>query len=167
MDDLDNKLLFELKQGIILSMEPFNEIGDRLGINPQEVIDRVVKLQQIGIIRRFGVCIRPNDIGLFANALVAWKVPDNCIPEIGRYLAGLEEISHCYKRKPVNGRWEYNLYTVMHAKERQTIESMVDKISKTIKVNDYKILYSLKDLKRGLISDKMNTHESKMECPHK
>lgn len=152
MDDLDNKLLFELKQGITLSVEPFSEIGDRLAITPQEVIARIVKLQQMGIIRRFGVCIRPNDVGLYANALIAWKVPDSRVPEIGQYLSIMEEISHCYKRKPVNGRWEYNLYTVMHAKERQTIENMVDKISKTIGVNDYKILYSIMDLKRGILS---------------
>lgn len=154
MDVVDSKLLFEVKQGIPLSAEPFSEIGNRLGITSREVVDRIIKLHQMGIIRRFGVCIRPNDIGLLANALVAWKVPDSRVREIGKYLAGLEEISHCYKRKPQSGRWEYNLYTVTHAKEKQTIESMINKISETIKVTDYRILYSVKDLKRDVLSDK-------------
>ena len=148
MDKLDHELLFELKNGLPVSVDPFRAIADRLQMSPSEVIQRIVKLQKTGVIRRFGACIKPTDIGFFANALVAWRVDNNRIQEIGSHLSTLKEITHCYRRKPIIGKWEYNLYTVMHAQKRETIEQMVKDISNKISVSDFKILYSVKNLKK-------------------
>ena len=141
-----------MEKGITLTTEPFNEIALQLGITTKEVITRLTKLKDQGVIRRFGASIKPNNIGFSANALVAWKVPENRVQEIGDYLSKYQEISHCYERKTVNGRWEYNLYTVMHAREREVIQRMVEEVSDGIAINEYKILYSTRDLKRTNIS---------------
>ena len=102
------------------------------------------------MIRRFGASIKPNNIGFSANALVAWKVPENRVQEIGDYLSKYQEISHCYERKTVLGRWDYNLYTVIHGREREVVQRMVKEISEGIAINEYKILYSTRDLKRNV-----------------
>ena len=148
MDEIDQQLLARIEKGIALTPEPFNEIARELGITQKEVIARLTKLKEEGVIRKFGASIKPNNIGFSANALVAWKVPADRIREIGSQLSNLSDISHCYERKTVSGRWEYNLYTVMHARERQNIQSLVNQISAGMGINDYKILYSTRDLKR-------------------
>ena len=150
MDEIDRKLLAGMEKGITLTTEPFNEIALQLGITTKEVVTRLCKLKEKGVIRRFGASIKPNNIGFSANALVAWKVPENRVQEIGVYLSKYQEISHCYERKTVNGRWDYNLYTVIHGREREVVQRMVKEISEGIAINEYKILYSTRDLKRNV-----------------
>jgi siroheme decarboxylase len=151
MDALDYKLLVSLKKGLDLTESPFNEIATELKITPMEVIDRLKRLKEEGVIRRFGASIKPNNIGLVANALVAWKVPEHRVREVGEYLSKYREISHCYERKTDAARWQYTLYTVMHAQNRETITRMVNEFSTTLCLES-KILYSLRDLKRSLPS---------------
>ena len=148
MDEIDSKILLETNKGLLLTPEPFNQIAAQLGITTQEVIARIVKLRENGVIRRFGASIKPNDIGFSANALVAWKVPENRVQDVGSCLAKFSEVTHCYERTTVAGKWEYNLYTVMHARERGGVERLVKDLSEATAVNDYLILYSIRDLKK-------------------
>lgn len=148
MDEIDLTLLSELKQGILLTPKPFNEIANKIGVTPKEVIIRLTKLKENGVIRRFGASIRPNNIGLTANAVIAWNVPKNRVQEVGLLLSTFKEITHCYERETVPEKWEYNLYTVMHAQERETIEQAVRQLSETINIPDYIILFSKRDLKK-------------------
>jgi len=139
-----------MERGITLTAEPFNEIAVQLGITPKEVVIRLCNLKEKGVIRRFGASIKPNNVGFSANALVAWKVPENRVQEIGAYLSKYQEISHCYERKTVKGKWDYNIYTVIHGREREVVKRVVKKISDEIAINEYKILYSTRDLKRNI-----------------
>ena len=148
MDDIDQKLLALIEKGIALTPEPFNEVARELVITQKDVITRLTNLKEEGVIRKFGASIKPNAIGFLANALVAWKVPASRTKEVGSQMSKLSDISHCYERKPVNGQWEYNLYTVMHAPERAGIQRIVNRISIEMALNEYKILYSTRDLKR-------------------
>ena len=162
MDEIDRKLLTRLEKGIALTKEPFNEIALELGITQKEVILRLTKLKEEGVIRKFGGSIKPNNIGFSANALVAWKVPANRVQEVGSHLSKFPDISHCYERKVVIGQWEYNLYTVMHARERESIQRIVNQISVRMALNEYKILYSTRDLKRtNICNDSSSAIHSK------
>jgi siroheme decarboxylase len=148
MDEIDRKILSETIKGLLLTHEPFNQIASQIGITNQEVIARIIRLKEKGVIRRFGALIKPNDIGFLANALVAWKVPENRVQDVGSRLAKFNEVTHCYERTSVIGKWEYNLYTVMHAREREAVEQLVKNLSEAVAVNDYLILYSTRDLKK-------------------
>ena len=150
MDEIDRKLLAGMEKGITLATEPFNEIALQLGITPKEVVTRLCDLKEEGVIRRFGASIKPNNIGFSANAVVVWKVPENRLQEIGAYLSKYQEISHCYERKTVKGRWDYNLYVVIHGREREVVQRLVKEISEKTAINEYKILYSTRDLKRNI-----------------
>ncbi len=63
-------------------------------------------------------------------------------------MSQLSEVTHCYERMIVAGKWEYNLYTVMHAKQRESVEQLVKNLSEATAVQDYQILFSTRDLKR-------------------
>jgi DNA-binding Lrp family transcriptional regulator len=148
MDEIDLKLLVSLKKGIPLSASPFTDIAAELKIPLEEVINRLNQLKADKVIRRFGASIKPNNIGLSVNVLVAWKVPPNNIQEVGKALSEIKEISHCYERTADNPNWIYNLYTVLHAKNRSDIEAMVNELSSKWHL-EYKLLYSTRDLKHS------------------
>jgi DNA-binding Lrp family transcriptional regulator len=147
MDLINQKLLVQAEKGLLLTPQPFHAIATQIGITPQEVITRLQNLQKEGIIRKFGLSLKPTDVGYCANALVAWKVPPSRIEEVGAYFAGYHDISHCYERDVVTGKWEYNLYTVIHARERGDIEQFVKLLSGIVDVADFQIIYSTKNLK--------------------
>jgi DNA-binding Lrp family transcriptional regulator len=147
MDQIDETLLLELKQGIPLTSQPFNNLAVKIGITSHETLTRLLKLKKDGIIRRFGASIKPNEVGFNANAVIAWNIPAERVMAVGNYFASFKEVTHCYERQTVAERWPYNLYIVMHAQKRETIEQMTKLLSETIGVGDYVILYSKRDLK--------------------
>lgn len=147
MDKISRKLVAEAEKGIPITPKPFDEIAKDLGITPQEVIIRLQGLKKSGVIRRFGVSVKPNGVGYSANALVAWKVPKGRIAKVSQYFCKCEEISHCYERETVLGKWEYNFYTVMHAQERPMVQEMVRHFATEASLSDYAILFSTRNLK--------------------
>jgi DNA-binding Lrp family transcriptional regulator len=149
MDEIDLKLLTILEKGITLSPFPFREIAEELKISETEILNRINQLREDQTIRRFGASIKPNGIGLTANALVAWKVPKQRIQDIGNYFSEIKEVSHCYERTSDNPNWTYNIYTVLHAQTRLIIEQIVNELQTKLHL-EYKILYSIRDLKRSL-----------------
>jgi DNA-binding Lrp family transcriptional regulator len=147
VDSVDRKLVVEAEKGLFLTSQPFEKIASKIGIPVQEVIVRLQKLQENGVIRRFGVSLKPNGVGYCANALVAWKVPESRVEEIGAYFARYDDISHCYERQTIPEQWEYNIYTVIHAHEREAIERLVKLLASITIIEDYIIIYSTKNLK--------------------
>ncbi|MDR0797586.1 MAG: Lrp/AsnC family transcriptional regulator [Nitrososphaerota archaeon] len=147
MDKIDELLLSELARGLSLTLQPFNEVAVKLGISVDEVLLRLSNLQRTGVIRRFGATLKPNTIGFTANAVVAWNVLSERVSEVGTYFSSFREVTHCYERSSVEGCWNYNMYTVMHAQSRQIVEQMVKILAETVGIHDYVILYSKRDLK--------------------
>lgn len=149
LDETDRKLLDESNIQTAIGVEPFGEIAAQVGLTSDEVVCRLKKLQEKGVIRRFGAKIKPRDIGLDANAMVAWKVPDYRVQEVGAFLSKLKEVTHCYERERVPGKWDYNLYAVLHSQKRASIEGSVKKLSETLQIKEYIILFSKTNLKKS------------------
>ena len=100
---------------------PFAEIGARLALTEEEVIDRLARLKETGVIRRFGVVVRHHELGYKANAMVVWDAPDHQVSELGRCLAGFDFITLCYRRPRRLPQWRYNLYCMIHGKSREEV----------------------------------------------
>ena len=118
MDPIDVHLLRELEHGLPLVPAPFEEIGKRLGLSGDEVMERIRLLKEAGIIRKFRARIDQRKVGITANALVAWKPAGSGGNDLGKLLAAFPSVTHCYERRPVPGRWEYTHYTVHHGYSR-------------------------------------------------
>jgi DNA-binding Lrp family transcriptional regulator len=71
-----------------------------------------------GSIRRIGAVIRHRRIGYEANAMAVWNVPDRQVSEIGRALGRDPCVSLCYRRARALPHWPYNLYCMVHGKQR-------------------------------------------------
>lgn len=148
MDKNDRAILAALEDGLPLVPEPFEEIGKRLGLTSGEVLGRVRKLQDAGVIRRFRARINQRKIGITANALVAWDCNGTDAEQVGQRLASFPCVTHCYERSPVPGRWDYSLYTVHHGYSREKVEEEVRQIAGQTGLSRYLILFSTEEFKR-------------------
>lgn len=148
MDRRDREILAALEDGLPLVPEPFDGIGKRLGLSGGEILERVRKMQEAGIIRRFRARINQRKLGIIANALVAWDCNGRPAGEAGALLASFPSVTHCYERKPVSGRWDYSLYTVHHGYSREEVEEDVRLLAGQAGLSRYLILFSTEEFKR-------------------
>lgn len=147
MDAIDLMILKNLKNGIPLVDEPYKEVAERIGVGQQEIVDRLSRMKEENILRRFAASLDQFSLGINANAVVAWEVPHDQIEKVARELVESDLFSHCYQRGIVPGVWEYNLYTVIHGRDRRSILESMDSLSQEIGVDKYGVFFSVKDLK--------------------
>ncbi len=148
MDQGDRDILAALEEGLPFVPEPFAEIGKKMGLDGREVLERVRELKEAGIIRRFRARINQRQLGITANALVAWDCNGKSPGEIGSWLASYPCVTHCYERRPVQGRWDYSLYTVHHGFSRKEVEEEVCRLAEETGLSRYLILFSTEEFKR-------------------
>jgi DNA-binding Lrp family transcriptional regulator len=145
MDLTDVHLLRELEHGLPFVPAPYEEVGKRLGLGDDEVLERIRRLKEAGIIRKFRARIDQRKVGITANALVAWKPSGN---DPGQQLAAFPCVTHCYERRPVPGRWEYTHYTVHHGYSRDQVREEVRGVAEKIGGAEYAVLFSTREFKR-------------------
>jgi DNA-binding Lrp family transcriptional regulator len=151
MDNKDYAILRNIQDGIPLVSEPFAEVANNVEIIQEEVIERLKKLKKEGIIRRFGVSVSHRKIGILENAMVTWSVPDDRVDEVGKSLAKYKEITHVYERLTIPKKWNYNLFGVIHGRDRDSIKEFIKRISELLDLKEYLILFSIRQLKKSSI----------------
>lgn len=147
MDEIDKKLLKSTQDGIPIVSEPFKQISKELALPEEEVLRRLDNLLKDGVIRRFGASIGHRAIGITANAMCTWNVPDEKVETVGAIMAGFPEVTHCYER-PRFPDWRYNLFTMIHAYSRDECEKIAREISIATGIKDYSILFSEREFKK-------------------
>ncbi|EKV27611.1 Transcriptional regulator [Caenispirillum salinarum AK4] len=125
LPDADMALVAALRDGLPLSHRPYADLGARVGMSEAEVLSRLSALAEAGIIRRFGAIVRHHEAGYRANAMVVLDVPDERVAEVGRTLGGEKAVTLCYRRVRAPGRWPYNLYAMVHGRDRAVVTAEV------------------------------------------
>jgi DNA-binding Lrp family transcriptional regulator len=121
LTDTDRELIAAIQQGLPLVSRPYATVGTQLGLNEAEVITRLAELQDAGMIKRMGVVVRHRALGYRANAMVVWDVPDNELERVGRLLADETCVTLCYQRPRRLPDWPYNLFCMIHGRERDIV----------------------------------------------
>ncbi len=147
LTELEKKIIASVQGDIPVSPRPYLEIAQNLGITEDQVLETLRNLCDRGIIRRFGATLRHQKSGFSANAMVAWKVDEERIEEVGKKMADFREVSHCYRRNPTKD-WPYNLYTMIHAKDEESCREIARKMSAVSGEKDYSLLFSRTELKK-------------------
>jgi DNA-binding Lrp family transcriptional regulator len=148
LDLTDVCLLRELERGLPLVPAPFEEIGKRLDLHGDEVVERIRHLKEAGIIRKLRARIDQRKVGISANALVAWKPAGSGGNVLGKQLAAFPSVTHCYERRPIPGRWEYTHYTVHHGYSQDQVLEEVRAVAEQTGCPDYLVLFSTREFKR-------------------
>jgi DNA-binding Lrp family transcriptional regulator len=121
LTDTDRKLIAAIQQGLPLVSRPYALLAAQLGLGEAGVIARLAELQDAGMIKRMGVVVRHRALGYRANAMVVWDVPDSELERIGRLLAAETCVTLCYQRPRRLPDWPYNLFCMIHGREREAV----------------------------------------------
>ena len=121
----DRRLIGAIADGLPLVPAPYAAIAERLGMAEDEVLHRLEALIDDGTVSRFGVVVRHRPLGYRANAMTVWDVPDDEVRDVGRRLAALPFVTLCYRRPRRPPAWPYNLFTMIHGRDRAAVEAQV------------------------------------------
>lgn len=147
-DEIDQAILRTTQDGIPLVKEPFGEIAKEAGITTDVAIARLRRLISSGVIKRLGISVNQRKVGIVANAVVAWKVPHEQVESVGNLLSSYKEVTHCYERVTIPGKWEHNLFTVIHGYSRDSVEEMAKRMSEAVGIREYLVMFSNEQFKR-------------------
>ncbi len=154
IDPTDLQLIVAIQEGLPIISRPYAYIAEQLAIDEKEVIERLSRLKQQGLIKRLGVIVKHSRLGYQSNAMVVFNIPDELVTQKGQKISQLPFVNLCYLRPRHGEQWPYNLFCMIHGKSRervlQQIEQLID--SCTMESYAHDILFSQRCFKqRGAI----------------
>jgi len=147
LNDMEKQVIALIQEDMPIVERPYQQMADQLGMPESKLLDILYSLAKRGIIRRFGATLRHQQSGYKANVMVAWQVDEEKIQEIGKTMASFNEVSHCYRRDPTD-QWPYNLYTMVHSRNKEGCRKTVAKMAAKSGVTRYAMLFSRRELKK-------------------
>ena len=150
LDDTDRRLIQATQAGLPLSTRPYHAIAEQLGVDAGDVMQRMQRMLDMGIIRRIGAVPNHYALGYRANGMTVWDVADERIDELGARVGQLEFVTHCYQRPRHLPDWPYNLFAMVHGKSREEVEAKASIIAEVLGEASCgtDILYSTRILKK-------------------
>lgn len=150
IDETDRRIIRATQGGLPLVPQPYHQVAEQLGLPVQEVMERISRMLESGMIRRIGAVPNHYALGYKANGMTVWDVPGELIDELGEQVGALEFVTHCYQRPRCLPEWSYNLFAMVHGRDRTEVEEKTRRISELLGVNDrgHEILYSTRILKK-------------------
>lgn len=147
ISELDREYIRQLQKDIEIVKEPFKIITENLGISSIDLFNKIKEYEKIGIMRRFAAILRHRQAGFTANGMIVWKIPEEKVDDKGLKIASFPQVSHCYRR-PIYPDWEFNLFSMIHARTIEAAEKIAKEISSVIGIDNYKILFSSREFKK-------------------
>ena len=108
IDAIDAALIDGYQSDFPVVERPFRRVGADLGIDEDEALQRVERLREAGIFRRFGAVLNPPVIG--ASTLAAVRAPEDEFDEIAEIINTHRQVNHNYRRDH-----EWNMWFVVTA----------------------------------------------------
>lgn len=150
LDVVDRRLIVATQAGLPRVSRPYDVLAEQLGIAADEVLQRLQRMLDCGVIRRIGAVPNHYAIGYTANGMSVWDVDDSRIDELGAGVGALEFVTHCYRRPRRLPDWPYNLFAMVHSQNRDEVAERVAEIADLLgdACRAHDILYSTAILKK-------------------
>ena len=149
-DAIDRAILKAIQKGLPLTPRPYHDVAETLGLQTADVLARVKRLLSSGVIKRIGAVPNHYKLGVRSNGMTVWDVNDNAVSEAGREVGELSFVSHCYHRPRHLPDWPYNLFAMVHGRNRAETEARAEEIARVLgsRARAHEILYSTRILKK-------------------
>ncbi len=122
MDAVDRAIINKLQGGFPVSERPFAEAATGLGLSEHELIERISRLLQDGLLSRFGPMYHAERLG-GALSLAAMKIPPHDFDRVAKLVNDFPEVAHNYARDH-----EFNMWFVLATDEPQRIAQVISAI---------------------------------------
>jgi len=143
MDRIDRHILNMLQRKFPVVAEPFKAVAVEIGMSEGEVLDRVQRMKQEGIIRRIGAVFDSRKLG-FASTLCAAIVPEEKLKSFVESVNAYPGVTHHYRRNHAYNVWftliapsEEDLKRCLtEIRDRTGITDILDmRVSRTFKID--------------------------------
>lgn len=147
----ENDLLEAIQGGIPLENRPFLKLAQRLAADETEILEVIRRWAHDGTLRRFGVVVRHHELGYAANAMLVWDVPDDRMDEAAAALVATGQVSLCYQRNRQLPEWPYNLFCMLHGRDRGEVTARIDCLRRLPELSDCPsdVLFSTRRFKQS------------------
>ena len=126
---LPTDLVAAIQGGLAVVGAPFARIASETGLSEGDVINLIGARVRTGVIKRFGIVVRHRELGYRANAMCVWDLPEERIDELGKRIAAMPYVTLCYRRRRCLPDWPYNLFCMIHGKDRATVLGQVRELA--------------------------------------
>ena len=130
LDRQDRLILNVIQRNFPVTHRPFLALARKLGMKEKEVLERVQKLKEAGIIRRIGASFSARAVG-FTSTLCTAKVPPEKVEEFVAVVNSHPGVTHNYEREG-----DYNLWFTLIAPNRKEVERILKGISRKTGIRD-------------------------------
>ncbi|MCU7948291.1 MAG: Lrp/AsnC family transcriptional regulator [Candidatus Thiodiazotropha sp. (ex Cardiolucina cf. quadrata)] len=150
LDELDKRIIAETQVGLPLTHEPCETVAESIGCWPSDVVTRMDAMQESGIIRRLGVVPNHYRLGFKGNGMTVWNIPDEQLQKAGARLGAMDYVSHCYARPRHMPDWPYNLFAMVHGRNREEVMEKVSEMNSLLQPlsKGHEVLFSSAVLKK-------------------
>jgi len=138
-----------MQGGLPICSRPYAGLAKEFACSEREIISTIAQLKEDEVLNRFGVIVKHRRLGYNANAMVVWDIADEHIETLGNKLAAEPDVTLCYQRPRNLPHWPYNLFTMLHGKERSTVLNILDDIRERLSIDsNYDVLFSTRCFKQ-------------------
>ncbi|MBI1976818.1 MAG: Lrp/AsnC family transcriptional regulator [Candidatus Omnitrophica bacterium] len=130
----------------VVSM-PYHAMAEQLGMGQDELFEMAARFVREGKLRRMAAVLNHRKAGFVANAMGVWEVPPERIAEVGVQMGSFSAVSHCYQR-PVYPDWPYSIFTMVHGRDKEACDKILESIAAATGMNRYEALFSTKEYKK-------------------
>jgi len=130
MDEIDKNILNMLQNEFPLVPCPFRVVADRLGVGEEDVLDRVKKLKEDGVIRRIGAVFDPRMLG-YVSTLCAARVPEEKVALFTASVNASPYVTHNYRRNH-----DYNVWFTIIAPSAAAMEDFIAQVKNRTGIKD-------------------------------
>ncbi len=141
---LDKSILNIIQKDFPVSSRPYLEVAKLIGSSEDEVLSRVKTLKEEGVIRRMGGVFDSGNLG-FVSTLVALKVDQDKLEEVGEKVSSLEGVTHNYERAH-----SFNLWFTLVSSSKPEMEITLKEIENYSGVEKLRNLPALNLFKIGV-----------------
>lgn len=145
-DETDEKILSQLHSGLEVVAQPYDRLCEE-GPGIDDILARIRAMLDKGVIHRLGAVVNHRELGFEANAMFVCVADQNRVVEVGKALADLRNVSHCYERRPFEG-WPYNLFAMIHGPNMEEVDAVIKKFVQEKDIKTFELLATVKNLKK-------------------
>ncbi len=151
LTELDIACIRELQKDLPIVSRPFDEWAANINLTTEELLAHANAFVERGQMRRFSAVLNHRKAGFRANGMGVWCVPQDRAEEIGQKMGSFRAVSHCYLR-PTYPDWKYNIFTMVHGRDMEECEAILQAIEDETGITDRIVLYSTKEYKKTRVS---------------
>lgn len=123
LDYIDRNILQIIQSDFPLVERPYLQVAESVGITEKEVLERIGRMQEQGLIRRLGGLFNSRKLG-YTGTLCAMRVPPEDIERVAGIINEYHGVTHNYLRNH-----DYNMWFTLLAESDNRLNELLAEIS--------------------------------------